>query len=100
MIALLYSHPQVYVDISQNNWGFPRKEFHRQLRRLVEAGYEKRIMFGSDEMVWPETIRIAIESVESASFLSTEQKRDIFYNNAAGFLRLEVSGAANEGGQR
>jgi uncharacterized protein len=34
-------------------------------------------MFGSDEMVWPETIRVAIESIESADFLSEEQKRDI-----------------------
>jgi uncharacterized protein len=46
-------------------------------------------MFGSDEMVWPETIRVAIESIESADFLSEEQKRDIFYNNAARFLRLD-----------
>ncbi len=23
MIALMFSHPQVYVDIAQNNWGFP-----------------------------------------------------------------------------
>lgn len=87
-IALLYAHPQVYVDISQNNWGFPKKHFYRQLEALVDAGFEKRIMFGSDQMIWPETIRIAIETVESAEFLSEEQKRDIFYNNAARFLRL------------
>jgi hypothetical protein len=29
-----------------------------------------------------------IEAVESADFLSEAQKRDIFYNNAARFLRL------------
>ena len=55
---------------------------------LVDAGFQKRIMFGSDQMIWPETIRIAIETVEDAEFLSSEQKRDIFYNNAARFLRL------------
>jgi len=87
-IALLYSHPQVYVDISQNNWGFPRKHFYRQLEMLIDAGFESRIMFGSDQMIWPETIRIAIETIEQAPFLSEEQKRDIFYNNAARFLRL------------
>lgn len=88
MIALLYSHPQVYVDIAQNNWGFPRAHFYRQLKMLIDAGFAKRIMFGSDQMIWPETIRIAIETIEQADFLSEKQKRDIFYNNAARFLRL------------
>jgi predicted TIM-barrel fold metal-dependent hydrolase len=46
-------------------------------------------MFGSDQMFWPETIELAIEGVESADFLSEEQKRDIFYNNAVRFFRLE-----------
>jgi predicted TIM-barrel fold metal-dependent hydrolase len=40
-------------------------------------------------MLWPETIRIAIETVEWADFLSTEEKRDILYNNAVRFLRLK-----------
>jgi len=31
----------------------------------------------------------AIEGVETATFLTSEQKEDIFYNNAAGFLRLD-----------
>lgn len=90
MIAMLYSHPQLYVDIAGNDWSLPRKEFHRHLRRLVEAGFEKRILFGSDAMVWPRTIEVAIESVETAEFLTPEQKRDIFYNNAARFLRIRT----------
>jgi hypothetical protein len=88
MISMLYSHPQLYVDIAGNNWSLPRKEFHRHLQRLVEAGFGKRIMFGSDAMLWPRTIEVAIESIEKANFLNAEQKRDIFYNNAARFLRL------------
>ena len=39
-------------------------------------------------MQWPETIELAIETIEAADFLTEEQKRDIFYNNAARFLRL------------
>ena len=46
-------------------------------------------MFGSDQLLWPEMIRLAIENIESAKFLSADQKRDIFYNNAARFLRLD-----------
>ncbi|MEO7134324.1 MAG: amidohydrolase family protein [Vicinamibacterales bacterium] len=88
MIALLYSHPNVYVDVAQNDWGFPRAHFYRQLQQLVDAGFAKRIMFGSDQMIWPQTIPIAIETIRSAPFLTGEQKRDILYKNAARFLRL------------
>lgn len=89
MIGLMWAHPKVYVDVGVINWAIPRKEFHSYLRRLVEAGFEKRIMFGSDQMVWPEVIAKAIEGVESATFLTPKQRRDIFYNNAATFFRLD-----------
>lgn len=88
MIALLYSHPQVYFDISADNVGVPRAEFYVHLQRLVNAGYGKRIMYGSDQMIWPEAIEVAVKSITDAPFLSHAQKRDILYNNAARFLRL------------
>ena len=96
MIMLMNAHPQVYVDISADNWGVPRKEFHFILKRLVDAGYGKRIMFGSDQMAWPSAIPTAIGSIADADFLSTEQKRDILYNNAARFLRLTPSQIAED----
>lgn len=89
MVALLWAHPQVYVDVAVINWAVPRPEFHSYLRRLVETGFGERIMFGSDQMVWPDAIGKAVEAIESATFLTEQQKRDIFYNNAARFLRLE-----------
>ena len=88
MIALMHAHPQVYVDIGAISYVVPKPEFHHHLRRLVQAGFGKRIMFGSDQMVWPETIGVAIEHVETADFLTPAQRRDILYNNAARFLRL------------
>lgn len=88
LLAVLWTHPQLYVDIGAIDWALPRAEFHRYLRRIVEAGFGKRVLFGSDQMVWPETIELAIESIESADFLTPEQKRDIFFNNAVRFLRL------------
>lgn len=88
LLAVLWTHPQVYVDLGIICYALPRKEFHRYLQRIAEAGFGKRIMFGSDQMVWPEAIEYAIQSIESASFLSPLQKRDIFYNNAARFLRF------------
>lgn len=45
-------------------------------------------MFGSDQMVWPESITLAVEGVDSAAFLTAEQKRAIFHDNAARFLKL------------
>lgn len=88
MIALLYSHPQVYVDVAQNDWGFPKEHFYSQLKRLIDAGFAKRILWGSDQMVWPKTIPVAIDTIEKAPFLTERQKRDIFHDNAVRFLRL------------
>lgn len=88
-IALLYAYPQVYLDVAVINWTQPRPEFHRYLRALVEAGYGKRIMFGSDQMVWPEAIDMAVAAIQSADYLTAQEKGDIFFHNAARFLRLE-----------
>ncbi|CAN5588470.1 amidohydrolase family protein [soil metagenome] len=89
MIALMYAFPQVYVDTAVIDYTQPKAEFHRYLRRLVEAGYGDRIMFGSDQMVWPRAIGPAIEAITSADFLNPAQKRAILHDNAARFLRLE-----------
>jgi predicted TIM-barrel fold metal-dependent hydrolase len=87
--AIMHMYPQVYADLAAIDWLRPREDFHEYLRALVRAGLGKRLLFGSDQMVWPEGIGMAIEGIESASFLTEEQKRDIFYNNAVRFLRLD-----------
>lgn len=89
MMAVLYAHPQVHVDVGVISFTTPRAEFHRYLRTLVEAGFGDRVMFGSDQMVWPGAIEVAIDAIESADFLSVEQKRAILHDNAARFLRLD-----------
>lgn len=87
--ALMFTHPQVYVDVGIIAFIEPRPAFYAFLKELVEAGFGDRIMFGSDQMIWPGVIEPAIRSIEEAPFLTEEQKRDIFYNNAARFLRLD-----------
>ncbi len=89
MIALMYAYPQVYVDTGIIDYAYPRADFHAYLKRLVDAGFGKRIMFGSDQMIWPDAIAAGIENIENAPFLTARQKRDIFYNNAVRFLRLK-----------
>lgn len=88
-IALMLMHQQVYVDISALNWLVPREEFHYYLQRLVQARLGKRIMYGSDQMIWPDAVGVGIDAVKSATFLTEEQKQDIFFNNAVTFLRLD-----------
>lgn len=88
MIAMLFEYPTLYVDMAANIWNMPRAQFHDQLKRLVDAGFGQRILFGSDQTIWPQGIGLAIQTIEEAPFLTAEQKRDIFYNNAARFLRL------------
>jgi predicted TIM-barrel fold metal-dependent hydrolase len=51
LLAVLWTHPQVYVDVGATVWALPRVEFHRYLRRILDAGFGKRVLFGSDQMV-------------------------------------------------
>jgi uncharacterized protein len=89
MIAMMYQYPQLYGDVSTITWIIPRSAFYDYLKRLIAAGLGKRLMFGSDQLSWPEMIGEGIESIEKADFLTDEQKRDILYNNAVTFLRME-----------
>ncbi len=88
MIAMMFAHPQLYVDIAVLDWAYPDKQFYPYLQRLIDAGMEKRIMFGSDNMVWPDAIGVAIERIRKAPFLTEAQKRLILHDNAARFLRI------------
>jgi len=99
LLAVLWTHPQVYVDVGVICYAIPRSAFHSYLKSIVEAGFGKRVMFGSDQMNWPGTIEVGIEAIKTADFLSEEQKRDILYNNAARFLRLSEGEIAKQIGK-
>jgi predicted TIM-barrel fold metal-dependent hydrolase len=88
LLAVLYAHPQVHVDVGVIVYTQPRAAFYRFLQGIVDAGFANRVMFGSDQMVWPGVIERAVAVIEQAPFLSALQKRDILYNNGARFLRL------------
>ncbi len=89
MIALMYAHPQVYCDVAILDYASPKSDFYPYLKRLVDAGFGKRIMYGSDQMIWPGSIDHSFAAIEQAPFLSAAQKRDILRDNAARFLRIE-----------
>jgi predicted TIM-barrel fold metal-dependent hydrolase len=62
---------------------------NRYIQRIVEGGFEDRVMFGTDQLLWPNLMAQSINIIDTAEYLTPEQKRDILYNNAARFLRLD-----------
>jgi uncharacterized protein len=89
LIALMGCNAYVFLDISGFIWSYPQEEIHATIKRLIQAGFGKRIMYGTDFIAWPRMIEASISLIQNASYLTEEQKRDILYNNAARFLRLE-----------
>jgi len=86
MIYVLSTYPNVYVGIG-NLDRLP--DSPNYVKALVDAGYEDRIMFGSDQMVWPDIIKTSVKAIQDMDFLSKEQKRKIFYWNAVEFFNLK-----------
>lgn len=89
MLTLLQANSHVYVDVAGLIWSYPRLEVDRYIQRIVEAGFGDRLMFGTDQLVWPKLMETSIDVIDRASYLTPQQKRDILYNNAARFLRLD-----------
>jgi predicted TIM-barrel fold metal-dependent hydrolase len=93
MLTLLQANSHVYVDVAGLIWSYPLKEVNTYIQRLVDAGFEDRVMFGTDQLIWPKLMAYSITIIQNADYLTPEQKRDILYNNAARFLRLDTNSA-------
>jgi uncharacterized protein len=91
MLTLLQANSHVYVDVAGLIWSYPLKEVNRYIERLVDAGFEDRVMFGTDQVLWPKLMPYSTSIIQNADYLTPEQKRDILYNNAARFLRLDTA---------
>ena len=90
MLTLLQANSHVYVDVAGLIWSYPIKEVNRYIERLVDAGFEDRVMFGTDQLIWPKLMAYSISIIQKADYLTPQQKRDILYNIAARFLKLEA----------
>lgn len=89
-LALMRVHPELYTDLGGNLWVPTIQRYAREfLANAKEAGCLNRVLFGSDQMEWPQAIDMSIDYLNSLEFLTEQEKRDIFYNNAARFLKLE-----------
>jgi len=89
LLTLLQANSHVYVDVAGLIWSYPLKEVNRYIERLVDAGFGDRVMFGTDQLGWPKLMSYSISIIQNADYLTPQQKRDILYNNAARFLRLD-----------
>ncbi|MFT3681350.1 MAG: amidohydrolase family protein [Ferruginibacter sp.] len=90
-IRLMAYYPHLYTDLAVMLWVEPNTQRYitEFLRNIKKAGYLDRVMFGSDQMIWPYAIEKSILFLNSLPFLTKKEKEDILYNNAAKFLRLK-----------
>lgn len=86
MIYLLQVYPNVNVGIGALN---TLPDSPNYIKALINSGYEDRIMFGSDQMAWPERFQKSVDSIQQLEFLSEEQKQKIFYKNAMKFFKID-----------
>lgn len=91
-VALMRAYPNVYLDMSVLNSVGPEELHAASLKRFVDEGFADRIMLGSDDLPYA-----AIKArVEAADFLTPAQRRGIYYDNAARFLRLDARTIADD----
>ncbi|SMG52492.1 hypothetical protein SAMN05661096_03942 [Marivirga sericea] len=90
-IRLMAYYPQLYTDLGVMLWVEPNTQRYiiEFLKNIKHAGYLDRVMFGSDQMIWPYAIGKSIDFLNSLDFLTEEDKEGIFYSNAARFLKLD-----------
>jgi len=89
MLAILWHNPNVYVELGHLQSAISRAEYYHYLKRIVDAGFGGRVMYGSD--VGFDEYGEGIRAIVEADFLTEAQKRDILYNNAVRFLRLPAA---------
>lgn len=89
-IRLMMLYPQLYSDLGVLLWVTPYTQRYaiEFLKGAKEAGCLSRVMYGTDQMLWPYATEKSLQFLDSLTFLTKQDKEDILYNNAARFLRL------------
>jgi len=89
MMALMAAYPNVYAEFGFLTVGYRDSDVWPYIQSFIDAGFEDRILYGTDQMVWPEAISFSVERVRNAPGLTAAQKRKFLYENAAHFLRID-----------
>jgi len=93
--SLLRAHSNVSFDMSIFNSVATTEAHDAELKRLIDAGFGDRIMFGSDTRPAAPILR----RLEQIDWLTASQRRAILYDNAARFLRLDAQTIARHHGR-
>ncbi|MEZ5071364.1 MAG: hypothetical protein R2751_10440 [Bacteroidales bacterium] len=54
--------------------GYPLDDGHYYIQRLVQAGFGKRILYGTDFIMWPRMFETSIESSSILPFGGSEAR--------------------------
>ncbi|SMG39620.1 Amidohydrolase [Marivirga sericea] len=87
-LRLMTQYSQVYADLGVILWvdEQPMDYAEAFLSKAKKYNLIDRVLYGSDQMVWPHAIGKSIETLNSYDFLTYDDKRKIFYSNANNFL--------------
>ena len=90
-LRMMDGYPNLYADLGVELWLHPLTKDYgtRFLKSAKEYGFLDRVLFGSDQMVWPEAISSSIDFLNSMDFLTPVEKEMILYKNAKKFLGLK-----------
>ena len=89
-LRMMDGYPNLHADLGVEMWLHPMtKDFAvKFLKSAKEYGFLDRVMFGSDQMVWPDAITNSIDFLNDLDFLTKAEKEMIFYKNAKKFLGI------------
>lgn len=84
-LALLRDYPSVHLDMAITNSLLPAPMHEAALKRLIDAGFGDRIMFGSDNM----SVAESEKRLNAIGWLTDAQRAAIRRGNAIRFFRLD-----------
>jgi predicted TIM-barrel fold metal-dependent hydrolase len=87
-LYMLFTYENVYLDTATVNWILEKQLFNRMLEEAVDTVGSDRILFGTDQMVWPQMITPTVESIRDVPLLSDQDKRNILGENARRMLKI------------
>lgn len=86
-LYMSYAFGNVFLEVGAVVWLFP-KLTQRMMTETVDAIGSDRLLFGTDQMLWPQMIPKAVQAVSSAENLSERDKRRILWDNSAALFGL------------
>jgi hypothetical protein len=87
-LYMSYAFGNVYLEVGAVVWLFPKLAL-RMVQETVDAIGSDRLLFGTDQMLWPQMIPKAVSVISEAPNLSREEKRQILWDNSARLFRVD-----------